>query len=289
MYIILGGTGHIGSELARLLLDRGERVTVVMRSEKKRGAWEARGARVAVVDVHDVEALRRVFREGRRAFLLNPPAAASTDTAAEERKTAGAIVAALEGSGLEKVVAQSTYGARAGGNIGDLTVLYELEQALARQPIPATLLRGAYYLSNWDMSLETARNEGVVHTFFPADFKLPMVAPRDIAHAAARLLTEPVERTGTHHVEGPERYSPGDVAAAFARALGRPVRAEPIPPARWMDALMGFGFSKPAAESMAEMTRVTLDEKYEVAGTPERGTTTLEQYIQELVAPSRQQ
>ena len=44
---------------------------------------------------------------GKRAFLLNPPAAPSSDTDVEERATVAAIVEALEGSGLEKVVAAS--------------------------------------------------------------------------------------------------------------------------------------------------------------------------------------
>ena len=124
-----------------------------------------RSAVVAVCDIRDTDALRDVFRTGRRAFLLNPPADPSTDTDAEERATVASIVAALDGSGLEKVVAQSTYGARPGERCGDLTVLYELEQALA---IPASVLRAAYYMTNWDAVLPTMRNESVLPTLFPA-------------------------------------------------------------------------------------------------------------------------
>ena len=282
MYIILGGTGHIGSQLTGLLLDMGERVTVVTRSEEKRTECEKSGADVAVVDVRDVEALRRVFSRGKRAFLLNPPAAPSTDTDVEERRTAPSIVAALEGSGLLRVVAQSTYGARPGRNIGDLGVLYELEQALHRQPIATSIIRGAYYMSNWDMSLGTARSDGRVNTFFPAAFKLPMVAPHDIAKFAAVLLTGTTERVGLHYIEGPERYSAADVAAAFAHALGRTVTSETIPQSRWMDTLTAVGFSERAAKSMAEMTRITLNEP-ELPDAPARGTTTLRQYIEALV------
>lgn len=53
-------------------------------------------------------ARREIFRNGKRAFLLNPPASISTDTQVEEIRAVASIVAALDGSGLEKVVAEST-------------------------------------------------------------------------------------------------------------------------------------------------------------------------------------
>ncbi len=102
---------------------------------------------------------------------------------------------------MEKVVAESTYGAQPGERSGDLNILYEMEQALAVQPIPFSVIRAAYDMSNWDASLGAARSEGVVHTLFPADLELPMVSPAAVGRVAARLLTEPAGRTGLHYVE----------------------------------------------------------------------------------------
>jgi uncharacterized protein YbjT (DUF2867 family) len=157
MYIVLGGTGHVGSEVATALLGRGESVTVVTRKTAALDHWRRRGAQVAVANVHQVDALRRVFQLGKRLFLLNPAADPSTDTDVEERRTVDAISAALEGSGLSKIVAQSTYGARPGERCGDLTTLYHLEQALRAQPIPVSIVRGAYYMSNWDFRWKRPR------------------------------------------------------------------------------------------------------------------------------------
>lgn len=118
---------------------------------------------------------------------------------------------------------------------------------------------------------------------FPADFKLPMVAPEDLGVEVARLLTEPAENTQLLHVEGPERYSPADVATAFATALGNPVRAEVVPREQWEQVFKSFGFSAAAAESYARMTAVTLDEQYERVTDPARGKTSLTAYIARLV------
>ena len=221
MYIVLGGTGHVGSSVAANLLEQGEDVTIITHDSKKADEWEKKGAKVAVVDVLDTDQLRKVFKTGKRLFLLNPPADPATDTVTEEKKTLASILAALKNSGIEKVVGESTYGAQPGESIGDLGVLYEMEQSLKKMNLPHSIIRAAYYMSNWDASLETAKNEGVVHTFYPVDFKLPMVAPKDIGKIAAGLLTEPSEKTGVHYVEGPEMYSSADVAGAFSIALGK--------------------------------------------------------------------
>ena len=233
MYVVLGATGHVGSATTKALLAAGQAVTAVVHDPAKGQAWRERGAEVVAVDIHDVDALRRVLKTGRRAFLLNPPAAPSTDTDAEERETVRCLLAALDGSGLEKVVAESTMGARPGEALGDFNVLYELEQGLKAQPIPCSIIRAAYYMSNWDAQLDAIRSKGEVQTMYPADVAMPMVALADLGEEAAALLMAPVDVGGTRLVEGPARCSSADVAAAFAEALKRPVRVVVTPRDRW--------------------------------------------------------
>ena len=110
-----------------------------------------------------------------------------------------------------------------------------------------------------------------------------MVAPADIAQLAARLLVAPLAQTGLHYLEGPATYSPADVATAFAAALHRPVAAAHTPRAQWLPALRAMGFSAPPAESFANMTAATLDQRTPPPPSPECGPTTLQQYITELV------
>jgi uncharacterized protein YbjT (DUF2867 family) len=282
MHVILGATGHVGSAVAMALLDQREPVTVVTRDARRAEPFTRRGAVAAATDIHDSDALRAVLRRGRSAFLLMPPADPSTDTVAEERRTVSSIVRALQGTSLQKAVVQSTYGAQPGEGLGDLSVLYEFEQAVTALGLRTSIVRAAYYMSNWDSALGTARDEGVVHTFFPPDFTLPMVAPADVGRVAARLLTEEFEHTGVRYVEGPTEYSADDVARAFAQALGRDVRAVETPRAEWMATFHALGFSFAAATSYARMTAITL-EGAERPEAPERVATTLTEYIATLV------
>lgn len=111
-----------------------------------------------------------------------------------------------------------------------------------------------------------------------------MVAPRDIGTHAAELLTGPVQPTRVVHIEGPRRYTPTDVARALAAALGRPVEVASAPEAEWVPTLERLGFSPKAARSMAAMTRATASGQVERPRDPVRGPTTLEAYVEALIA-----
>lgn len=286
MYIVMGATGHVGSAVAETLLARGERVGIITHDPDHADSWRDTTAEILEADVNDVPSLRAAFRHGRRAFLLNPPADIDTDTDLVERRSVAAILAALDGSGLEKLVAESTAGAQPGDRIGDLNVLWELEEGLRAQPIPAAINRAPYYFSNWDEQLEAVRETGKLHTMYPADLKLPMVAPRDLGKAAAERLVSPLADSGVRYVEGPDRYSSDDVAQAFADALHRDVEVVVTPREQWEEAYLALGFSEPAAKSYARMTAVSLDSGFDHDPNPIRGSTTLEEYIRKLVARS---
>ncbi len=276
MYIIMGGTGHVGSATAQALLDRGCEVAIVTHDRSKASGLAAEGAGFLQADVNDSASLRDAFRQGKRALLLNPPADPSSDTDAEERRTVTNILTALEGSGLEKVVAASTYAAQTGDRIGDLNTLWELEQGLAQQAIPAAINRGAYYMSNWDALIDAVRNSGTLPTMFPRDLALPMVSPIDLGKAAAARLQSNEDDVGTIHVEGPARYTPEDVAAALEQVLSRPVTVAVTPRAQFSETFQTLGFSEVAAQSYARMTEVTIDTDMRQIEPDVRGTVTLQ-------------
>ncbi|MCP1175114.1 NmrA family NAD(P)-binding protein [Ralstonia chuxiongensis] len=279
MYVVMGATGHVGAAVAQTLLARGEQVTILTRRPERADHWREKGAAVAMADVDDVDSLRAAFRRGQRAFLLNPPADVAGDTDATERRTIANILAALEDSGLEKVVAASTYGARPGQGIGDLTTLWELEEGLRRQSIPAAINRGAYYMTNWAGLLQTVAQTGKLPSMFPADMPMPMVAPSDLGEVAAARLLTPVDDAGVRYVEGPQRYTPRDVAQAMARTLGRGVAVEVAPRDRWDAIYKGLGFSDEAARAYVRMTAVTLDEGFDMSGDVVRGHVSLADFI----------
>ena len=188
---------------------------------------------------------------------MNPPADPMTNTTVQERKTITSLLEALKYSGAEKLVVESTLGAQPGENIGDLSVLYELEQGVAKLSYPYSIIRPAYYMSNWAMSLPSVKENGELMSFYPADMKMPMVAPRDIGELAASLMTEK-NTPKLNSIQGPQLYSANDVAAAFSKTLGKNINIKVIPKDQWKTTFVSMGFSKEGAESYANMTEISL-------------------------------
>jgi len=259
MYIVLGASGHIGAQVVRELKTTGHSVIALAHSaEKARDMSDGNLIEGVPIDVGDAEALREVFKRSKRAFLLNPPASPKSDTNAEELRTARSIAKAVDGSGLEKVVVASTYGAQEGNAIGDLSVLWEFERLVEATGVPTAVNRGAYYLTNLDQLLEPAK-QGVLPTPFPADLVLPMVSPIDLGAAAAARLKSSIDDVGIKSVEGPRRYTFADVASAFSELLRHDVSLELIPRDRIESNYRQLGFSEPAARAFTRMTIATLD------------------------------
>ncbi|MGB3337646.1 MAG: NAD(P)H-binding protein [Devosia sp.] len=280
MFVILGASGNVGSQVVKVLSKAEQPVLAVVHSAEKAAGMRARNVEPVVADVTDNVGLRAVFRRGRRAFLLNPPCDPSGDSNGQELATAKSITDALVDSGLEKIVVASTYGARPGDSVGDLSTLFEFERAALASGIPMAVNRGAYYFTNLDMLLEPAR-EGILPTAFPADLELPMVAAIDLGEAAADRLQSPLYDLGVAHVEGPKRYTFEEVAAAFARHLHRDVTPATTPREKWEESFRSVGFSEAAARSFARMTAATIDEP-ELPPSPRRGRVALDAYVATL-------
>jgi uncharacterized protein YbjT (DUF2867 family) len=186
----------------------------------------------------------------------------------------------LKNSNVEKVVVESTLGAQPGYSIGDFGVLYELEQNVAELSYPYSIIRPAYYMSNWVEQLPTIKENGELISFFPVDLKFPMVAPPDIGELAAHLMM--VNNTSNiYSIHGPELYSARDVAEAFSKALGKKVIVKVIPKDQWKATYMSMGFSEQGAESYTKMTQISLSAFEKTTDTTDfiKGKITLQEYI----------
>ena len=103
MYVVLGATKKIGSQVVESLKSQGQPVITVAHDQANAMALTDGSVEGVSVDVANADALRDILRRGNRAFLLNPPAAPTRDINAEELRTARAIAKAVEGPGLERL------------------------------------------------------------------------------------------------------------------------------------------------------------------------------------------
>jgi uncharacterized protein YbjT (DUF2867 family) len=284
IYAILGATGNTGGAAARHLLKRGAKVRALLRDPSKGEALRAAGAEVRAAAIDDEAGLAEALAGVAGAYLLIPPAFPAPDFLAEAGRIGAALASAARRAGVPHVVVLSSIGAHEpSGAIASLTMF---ERQIADAGLSHTILRPAYFLSNWGGVAALARAEGVLPSLLqPLDRKAPMIAPADIGAAAADALLSPDRSGRIVNLAGPEDYSPADVAAAFSKALGRSVAPVAPPQEAWQGILTGAGFSESYAAELVAMYRAI---NAGSIGFPPgervtRGGTTLEETLRTLI------
>lgn len=233
MFAITGITGQVGGALAGALLDAGLPVRAIARDPVKAAIWATRGCEIARADMADAAALADAFRGAEGVFILPPSDFDPEPGYPEAKRVIAAVRRALDDARPRRIVCLSTIGADAQQD-NLLTQRTLMEQALSTLSIPVTFLRPGWFIENAAWDVGSARDEGVIRSFLaPLDRRIAMVAVADIGRIAAALIRERWTGVRIVELEGPERVSPDDLAAAFATALGRPVRAEAIPRDAW--------------------------------------------------------
>jgi NAD(P)H dehydrogenase (quinone) len=282
MYAVTGITGKVGGAVANTLLEAGLSVRAVVRDEEKGKFWSAKGCAVAVASVGNADALTEAFSATDGVFLMTPPDFDPEPGFPETRANAAAIKAAIERAHPAKVVFLSTVGAQVlEPNLLNNSTM--TEKMLRTVSVPVALLRAGWFMENAASDVEAARS-GVIPSFLqPLDHAIPMVATVDIGRTAAELLRDTWSGVRLVELEGPRRYSARDIGSAFAAALGREMRMDPVPRETWEALFRAQGVKHP----MPRMRMVDgfnegwID--FEGGGERRKGSTTLDAVIAGLV------
>ena len=244
MFAITGITGKVGAAVARSLLSDDQSVRAVVRDRSKGAAWAQLGCDIAVADISDTAALATAFKGTAGVFVVLPPVFDPAPGFPEAARFIDSLRAALARAKPTKVVALSTVGADA-PQPNLLNVLGRMEEALGSLPMPVTFLRAAWFMENaaWDIA---SAKKGLIQSYLqPLNRPIPMVSTDDVGRTAAELLKERWEGKRVVELEGAQRVSPNALAAAFAKVLAAPVRAEVVPRDRWESIFRTQGMKNP--------------------------------------------
>lgn len=284
MFAITGITGQVGGAVARALIGSGQPVRAVVRDAEKGAVWARQGCEVAVADLDDAAALTKAFAGVQGVFFLLPPVFDPSPDFAEARRVIAAVREALDAARPAKLVSLSTIGAQT--RQPNLLQQHQLqEQSLGTLPLPVTFLRAAWFMENAAWDVAPARTTGVVPSYlYPLDKPVPMVATEDVGRVAAELLQETWQGRRIVELEG-ARLSPNDVAAAFARVLGRDVRMDAVPRATWEALFKAQGMKNPVprAQMLDGFNEGWIDFEGDASST-RKGTVSLDAVLQALVA-----
>ena len=137
---------------------------------------------------------------------------------------------------------------------GASSLLTEIEGAIADAGSDYRALWCAGFMENLLAQIVPLRQHGTFSLAARPDVKAPLVAARDIAAAAARLLLDRSWKgRGGVAVMGPEDLSYNDMARIMSEVLGKPIRFQQISDDVFKTQFVQAGGSQAVAQWLVEM------------------------------------
>jgi uncharacterized protein YbjT (DUF2867 family) len=198
-FLILGGTGKVGSRVSRVLRDNGTTVRAVGRSTPLRFDWQ------------DPTTWDPVLRGVEGVFVTGPGSANDwSPLLTEFLDIAGA-------AGVRRAVLLSARGVEflPDGNVA------KAEEALRAGSLPWTILRPSHFAQNFTEAM-FAPSAGII-TAPVGDGAEPFIDVADIAEVAARALTTDAGTGETVDLSGPAALTFPDAARILSEVTGRRV------------------------------------------------------------------
>jgi uncharacterized protein YbjT (DUF2867 family) len=222
--VVTTPTGQIGSRLVRQLLDRGSKVRVVARDASRLD--DAVREQIEVVEgSHEDPAVLDAALPGADAlFWLVPPNPTAPSAEEQYLRFARAGAAAVRRHDVGHVVAVSSAGHGWPTWAGVLSAAWAMDAELETSGAAYRAVSPPFYMENLLGQLDAIRGRGAFFLTHPGDEPLATIATRDIADAAADLLTG-LSWTGQENVPlfGPDRLTPNGMAEVISEELGLPV------------------------------------------------------------------
>jgi uncharacterized protein YbjT (DUF2867 family) len=214
--LILGGTGLVGSTLVRQLIARGETGIRVLTRHPEKTVLPA-GAVAVKGDLLNPETVRTVFRDVDRVFMLNA-------TGPTENHEGHLGIVGAQMAGVRRFVYLSVHRLQeCPPNIPHLASKFSLELALKASGMEWTIVRPNNFFQNDAWFKEPLLN----YNIYPqpiGDVGLSRVDVRDIAEAAAIVLTQPGHAGQVYELVGPGILTGSSTAEIWSRALGRKIQ-----------------------------------------------------------------
>lgn len=208
---ITGATGTVGSALVDRLAGGPSEVRAFSRSPD--GRDPASNVEWREADLAEPDGLAPAFGGVDRLFLL------TGNTADMVRLQENAIRAAVA-AGVEHVVKLSALGASDHSRSVIGLWHYNVERDLKESGLHWTILRPHHFMQNLLDSTVFDPDAGQVYSA-SGDGRIPFVDTRDIAAAAAEVLTSGGHAGTTYTLTGPEAISYGEATRILADVLGR--------------------------------------------------------------------
>lgn len=211
MIAVAGATGTIGSEVVRLLSERGEAVRGLTRRPGSQPSME--GVEWVQADLSDRSDTMEALAGCRAFFLL-------TGNAEDMVRLQKNGIRAAGKAGVDRVVKLSALGATDHSKSVIGLWHYAVERELRESGLEWTILRPHHFMQNLLDPLVFDRAAGEIRSS-AGDGAIPFIDTRDIAAVAAVALTGSGHGGETYTLTGPAAVSYREATAVLEQVMGR--------------------------------------------------------------------
>jgi uncharacterized protein YbjT (DUF2867 family) len=284
--VVTTPTGHIGSKLAKILLDRKSDVTLIARHPEKVKYLTARGAKVIAGEHSDPAVVEQALHGADALFWLTPSEMTSHDPLGTARRMAEAGASAIRKHPDLHVVQLSSAGAFLPSGTGPLVGLYETEQKFWSAGKNVVSLRPNEFMENVFFSLPTIIRQDSIFTSIPGSAKAPFISTQDIAEVAAEFLLKPIDGQHVVDIVGPQEISLDEWARIAGQAIGKQIHVVTVPGDKLKAAMIQAGMSPEMAALLVEMEESYPKIQGQFKGEQKRiGKVTFAEFAREVFAP----
>jgi uncharacterized protein YbjT (DUF2867 family) len=216
--VVTAAGGSTGSAVVRALWSRGERVRALVGSSQPRPELTALSADVVPTDLTDPAAVEPLLAGAGALYLIWP------NFDAGETPGAVALLEAARRAGVPRVVYHSVLRPQA-RSMPHHAAKDRVEEALDASSLSWRVLQPCAYADNLHGQFADVAATGIFRSPWGLTGAQSLVDLRDVADAAAVLLTEDGLDGGTFEAVGPEPLTAPRIADLLGEWLGREVRA----------------------------------------------------------------
>jgi uncharacterized protein YbjT (DUF2867 family) len=211
--LVIGGTGHVGSEVVKELKKRDADVRVLVR---KPDVKSLPGVETVVGDLLDPASIDRALQGVDKLYLLN--------AVTPDELTQGLIAYDLaKKRKLSHVVYHSVFRVEHFKDVPHFASKLAIENAIRVFDVPFTIIRPNYFFQN-DAALKDILAKMSVYPNPLGSVGISAVDIRDIAEAAAITLMSNNHFGRTYNVNGPALLSGPKAASIWSGVLGKEIK-----------------------------------------------------------------
>ena len=289
--VLIPGAGGVGRAVFEQLRARDVPVRFMVRRRDERAAeLNQLGADVVIGDLTRPETVAAALQGVARMFFamaVSPDHLLAATVVASVAKEYGRLEALVDLS--QMTVSQMT--ATSTQESHQQRLHWLAEQVLNWSGLPVVHIRPTVFLDTPLFTTMVARSiqeNGTIALPFGTGRTSP-VAVDDVARVAATVLRDPAAHIGqVYELTGPHSVDMTELAAAFSRALDRPVSYVDVPLDRWLAGLSKLGLPPHTEQHVATVARLHRDNRYDrTADGVERVTGVPPQSIEAFVVSRR--